>query len=300
MQKLIIDTDPGQDIDDLLAIWFALLRPELDIKAITTVTWPSDKRARLVRRLLRYLDRADAPVGAGMQLPLRPVSAEEWANQQKPQAINHYCFAEPEDPRDGGPYPDAVDLLIRTVEANSGEIALACLAPLTNIACALRRRPDIAPMVQYIALMGGETALYRTEHNIAYDYIAADIVFRSGIPIFMGTWDITRRFVLTVDDCRRIKAGPSELHRAMGQAIEVWHPFQSWKPSPFMYDLYPLVHATGQKLYTTKPTSIQIETTGATTRGMTIATSGAPNAEVTVGIDEAKVRELYLSTVCPG
>jgi len=46
MEKIIIDTDPGGDIDDLMAIWFALLRPELDIKAITTVTFPSEKRAR--------------------------------------------------------------------------------------------------------------------------------------------------------------------------------------------------------------------------------------------------------------
>jgi purine nucleosidase/pyrimidine-specific ribonucleoside hydrolase len=52
MQKVLIDTDPGQDIDDILAIAFALKRPELDIKAITTVTKPSYKRARIVKRLL--------------------------------------------------------------------------------------------------------------------------------------------------------------------------------------------------------------------------------------------------------
>ena len=56
MPPILIDTDPGQDIDDLLAIHFALLRQELDIKAITTVTWPSDQRGRLIKRLLRYLE----------------------------------------------------------------------------------------------------------------------------------------------------------------------------------------------------------------------------------------------------
>ena len=142
MQKLLIDTDPGQDIDDLLAIWFALLRPELEIKAITTVTWPTDMRARLIRRLLRYLGRADIPVGAGMQLPLRPVSSEEWKSQQDlSRSMNHYAFAQPEDAADAGPYPDAVDLIIRTVEQNAGQIALACIAPLTNIAVALPPPP---------------------------------------------------------------------------------------------------------------------------------------------------------------
>ena len=77
MQKILIDTDPGQDIDDLLAIQFALQRPELDIKAITTVTLPSHKRARLVKRLLRYLNRTDIPVAAGMEFPLRQFSEAE-------------------------------------------------------------------------------------------------------------------------------------------------------------------------------------------------------------------------------
>ena len=76
MPKIIIDTDPGQDIDDLLAIFFALRRPELDIQAITTVTYPTDRRARLVKRLLRYLWRSAIPVAAGMNYPVRPFSTQ--------------------------------------------------------------------------------------------------------------------------------------------------------------------------------------------------------------------------------
>src|SRR5690606_17696737 len=159
-----------------------LLRPELDIRAITTVTWPSDRRARLIKRLLRYLGRVDIPVGAGMQLPLRPVSADEWRSQQDlSRTMNHYAFALPAAPEDGGPYEDAINLITRTVIANAGSIAIASIGPLTNIAVALRRRPELADMIQYIALMGGETALHRAEHNISFDYIAADIVLTSGI-----------------------------------------------------------------------------------------------------------------------
>ena len=188
MQKILIDTDPGQDIDDLLAIVFALKRPELDVKAITTATYPTDKRARMIRRLLRHLDRRDIAVAAGMNLPLRRMSEDELRSQHDLKAtMNHYAFAEPEDPLDEPGDEDAVELIIRTVEENPGEIALACIAPLTNIACALRRRPEIAPKIKYIALMGGELALNRAEHNIAFDYIAADIVLNSGVPLFMGT-----------------------------------------------------------------------------------------------------------------
>ena len=69
MRKIIIDTDPGQDIDDLLAILFVLKRPEFDVLAITAATYPADRRARLVKRLLRHLGRGDIPVAAGFDAP---------------------------------------------------------------------------------------------------------------------------------------------------------------------------------------------------------------------------------------
>jgi purine nucleosidase/pyrimidine-specific ribonucleoside hydrolase len=61
MGKILIDTDPGQDIDDLLAMHFALLRPELEILAICSATKPARLRARLVKRLLRMCGREDIP-----------------------------------------------------------------------------------------------------------------------------------------------------------------------------------------------------------------------------------------------
>ena len=298
MQKIIIDTDPGQDIDDLLALFFALRRPELDIKAITTVTLPSDKRARLVKRLLRYLDRTDIPVAAGMQLPLRQVSEAEVRNQYDFSCtMNHYAFAEPEDSRDEPGTENAVDLIIRTVEKNPGEVGLACIAPLTNIACALRKKPEIAGKIKYIAMMGGETALNRIEHNVAFDYIATDIVLTSGIPIFMGTWDVTRRFVLTQEDCDLFRKSPSPLCQALGRAIDLWHPVQNWKPGPVMYDMFPIIWSFDRSYYTTKPMSVRIETKGECTRGMTVVGGNVPGIEVTTDIRAAELRKLYLETV---
>ncbi len=296
--KLIIDTDPGQDIDDLLAILFALRRPELDIKAITTVTFPSDKRARMVKRLLRHLDRTDIPVAAGMQLPLRAVSEEEARGQRDLRVtMNHYCFAEPEDPRDDPGDADAVDLIIRTVNQHPGEIVLACIAPLTNIACALRRAPEISGKIKYIAMMGGETALNRREHNIAFDYIAADIVLSSGVKIYMGTWDVTRRFILSKDDCELFRSHHSPLYRALAEAINCWHPVQNWKPGPVMYDLFPMVWAFDRSYYTTTPLAVRVETTGDLTRGMTVPGGDDANIEVTTEIRQEALRNFYLETV---
>jgi purine nucleosidase/pyrimidine-specific ribonucleoside hydrolase len=298
MQKIVIDTDPGQDIDDLLAIIFALKRPELDIKAITTVNYPATKRARLVKRLLRYLDRTDIPVGAGMELPLRPLDPAEWKKQQDlAWSMNHYGFAEPEDPLDAEWEEDAVGLLIRTIEQNPGEIILACIAPLTNIACALRRRPEIAGKIKSIAMMGGSFDGDRVEHNVGFDRTATELVLTSGIPICMGTWEVTRQFILTKEDCELFRAHREPVLQALAKAIDQWHPAQSWKPSPVMYDVFPMVWAFDLSYYTTAPMPVEIETKDKVLLGRTFVREGAPVIEVTTSVCADALREFYLETV---
>jgi purine nucleosidase len=297
-QKLLIDTDPGQDIDDLLALLFALQREELDIRAITTVTYPATRRARLVKRLLRWLSREDIPVAAGMDYPLRVMSAEEITRQEDLSfTLNHACFAEPEDSRDEVNDFDAAGLIIRTVEAHPGEVAIACLAPLTNIACALQRNPGIAKKIAYIAMMGGEISLNRKENNVAFDAVAADVVLSSGIPIAMGTWDVTRRFVLTAEDCALFHHASSPLLQSIGQAIEAWHPAQSWKPGPVMYDVFPIIWAFRREFYQTESLPVRVETSGKYTAGMTVVTPSGAKIDVTTGIQQEELRKLYLETV---
>jgi inosine-uridine nucleoside N-ribohydrolase len=211
--------------------------------------------------------------------------------------MNHYVFAEPEDSRDEPGDGDAVSLLIQTIERYPGEIVLACLAPLTNIACALRRKPEIAGKIKSIAMMGGEVALNRAEHNVAFDYIAADIVLTSGVPIYMGSWDVTRRFVLSKADCELFREHSSPVCQAMAVAIDRWYLAQSWKPGPVMYDVFPIVWAFDRSYYTTKPMSVQVETKGEGTLGMTVLRDHASPVEVTVDMRADALRDLYLKTV---
>ncbi|MCK6490687.1 MAG: nucleoside hydrolase [Planctomycetes bacterium] len=296
-QRLLIDTDPGQDIDDLLALHFALLRPELDIRAITTVTAPAAGRARLVRRLLRHLGRDGVPVAAGMELPLRDLDPAELAAQDDlARTMNHRCFAEPEDGRDAPADHDAAGLIIRTVEAHPGAVGIAAIAPLTNLATALRRRPSIAAQIPFVALMGGEVAQLRSEHNIASDPVAAQIVLSSGIPIRMGTWSVTRQVTLDDADCRRFADDARPLHRALAAAIAAWRPAQPWKPGPVMYDLFPLVWAFAPALYRLEAMRVSVAAGPGPAAGMTIPGAGHP-LEATTAVDAAAVKRLYLETV---
>ncbi|HCD32233.1 MAG TPA: hypothetical protein DER01_07475 [Phycisphaerales bacterium] len=298
MPPILIDTDPGQDIDDLLAIHFALLRQELDIKAITTVTWPSDQRGRLIKRLLRYLDRTDIPVAAGMQYPLRPMPEDQKLEQHNlDSCMNHRCFALPEDDQDQVDDFDGPGLIIKTVEEHAGEIVLCCIAPLTNIATALCRKPEIAGKIKAIAMMGGETALNRREHNVAFDYNAAEIVFQSSVPIVMGTWDVTRRFVITKDECDIFAQQDSPLHDALYASIQKFLPIHHWKPGPVMYDIFPFIWAMGLEHYTLEQQSVEIQTADQSTRGMSLPIGNHTHIQVTTDMDAKAVKELYFKTI---
>jgi len=297
-QKIWIDTDPGDDIDDLLALAFALLRSELDVLGITTVTAFADKRAALVRTLLRTLNKQHIPVGAGMQLPMREIDSSEYnrMTDNGGYVMNHGAAADPLTE----PAESAIELLVQSVHANPGEIGLVTLGPLTNIAAAMRYDPSIAKKLKWIAVMGGEVVVYRREHNISWDDHAADIVFRSGVPMFVGTWSVTRRIVVTEELCVRIREHGSEWCRFLSECIRLWWPYKLQKPGPVLFDIAPIVWSFNRSLYKTTPMALHVETKGEYTRGVTVPVADAPaNAEVTIDVDEAAVLNMFMETLCP-
>jgi len=113
--NILIDTDPGQDIDDVLALWFALRHPALAVRAITTVTYPSEARAKIARRLTELLGK-DTSVGAGMQTPMRVFGADERTFQYDlSKSMNHTLG----EPADTGPFPDARKTLNNRTKGDS-------------------------------------------------------------------------------------------------------------------------------------------------------------------------------------
>lgn len=300
MQKIIIDTDIGDDIDDILAIAFALLRSELDIKAITTVTTYSDKRAQMVKKLLRIAGKNDIPVGAGLELPLRKYTVKDYERMTNNQGyvLNQFPFVKPEDLIEDSAIEDAVDLIIRTIEQYPGEIGLIGIGPLSNIAVALQRKPSISKKLKWIALMGGEVHLSRAEHNIAWDSHSAEVVFASGVPLFLGTWDVTRGFVLMPEHCDIIKNHGTPLCDALSECIDMWWPYKAHKPGPVMYDIAPIIWSFNRDYYTTEPLEVHVETAGEFTNGMTVARGDQVNMEVTVDMREDDILKLFMSTVC--
>ena len=296
-RSILIDTDPGDDIDDMIALAFAVRRPDFDLKAVTTVTGRTDLRAHLVHALLRTAGRTQIPVGAGMPLPLqctRPAERAAWLTTGG-YRLNHYAVCSVTDR--AAPVADGVDLIVRTVSDHPGEVTVVCIGPLTNIAAALLKEPALAERIPRIALMGGEPHLNKIEHNISSDPHATNVVLSSGIPIFMGTWDVTRRVILSEDDCTALRATALPLNVLLADAAAFWWPHRGVKPGAVVYDASALLWLLHPEWYDTEAMHLSVETRGEYTSGMVVRTSGEPNVEATTGMDAEAAKGCVMETL---
>jgi purine nucleosidase len=194
---VILDTDPG--IDDALAILLAVASPEVTLCGVTVTGGNCAMRDgwHNARAVLSMIQRNDIPVLAGVELPLlRPafIAAETHGasglGYATPLPATHAT-----DPR------HAVDFLIDTIMANPGEVTLVPVAPLTNIAMAIRKEPRIVSAVRDVIIMGGAVRVdgnttSLAEFNFYVDPHAAHIVMQSGMPMTLVPWDITRDVML--------------------------------------------------------------------------------------------------------
>jgi inosine-uridine nucleoside N-ribohydrolase len=205
-QKIIFDTDfvvPPQD--DSMALILALKSPELRVLGLTTVAG-NDSMERATSDALRMLEiagRTDIPVFKGANMPLRHEKSEWagtvhgrwWSDDPPPAPPGGFAKKQPEP-------GSAMDFIIRTVNANPGQVTIAAIGPLTNIAMALRQEPGLASRIKRLAIMGGAIASLadgagnmtpNAEFNIWVDPEAARIVFRSGVPISLTPLNVTRK-----------------------------------------------------------------------------------------------------------
>jgi len=199
-REIIIDTDPGRD--DAVAILLALMVPEaLSVLGVTCVAGNVSLAAtwRNARRVCALAGRADIPVLAGCDRPLRraPSSAEHVHGADGLAGLDLPAPAAPADPR------GAVDFLIDTLRTRpAGLVTLVAIGPLTNIAAALARAPDIAGRLAGIVVMGGAHLVAGNvtpvaEFNIHADPEAADAVLRAGAPVTLVPLDVTHKALVT-------------------------------------------------------------------------------------------------------
>lgn len=188
-ERMIIDTDCGYFGDDGATIAMLLRAPSTaKVEAITIVSgnvW-SASSLRFTRDILKLLGHPQIPIYLGADMPLKhtPAMAEEAHRKWGPLEFRG-AFGEKKPPTPKIP-ANAVDEIIRRIEAAPGQITIVALGPMTNIALALRKRPAIASEIRRLVFMGGQlrvpgNASKQAEFNFWFDPEAASAVLQSPI-----------------------------------------------------------------------------------------------------------------------
>jgi purine nucleosidase len=203
-RAFLIDTDTASD--DAVALIMALRAPDVRVVAITTVAGNVDVQQSTRNALYTVeLCGADVPVYAGAEKPLlRRYENATWFHGRDGLGDHGYP-----PPRRAPEKAHAVDAIIDAVEANPG-LVIVTLAPLTNLALALARKPAIASKVSRCVVMGGAPCCEgnvtpAAEYNIWVDPEAARIVMLSPLPVELVGWHLCRGdAVLREDDIARV------------------------------------------------------------------------------------------------
>ena len=243
-EKYIIDTDIGDDVDDAFAVMLAA-KSKLDVIGITTFFRNSMQRAKMAKYFLRLIGREDIPIFAGVDKPfiqkiqyLLPAEMLEKEEREGYYTLPQYM---PEMNGEEITNENAVDFIVKMAEKHGKNLVLVPIGPLTNIAMAIRKAPDIMRKVKQIRIIGGNYSIAQPEWNIACDPEAAKIVFTSGIPIKAIGIDITMRCPLSDEQLDKLKNLGSEGASLICNMIEKWMAHYNYT-RPVMHD--PLVLAS--------------------------------------------------------
>ncbi|GAA2808564.1 nucleoside hydrolase [Nonomuraea dietziae] len=296
VKKLLIDCDPG--IDDALALALAGGSPEIDLVGITTVGGNVSLELTTANALaLREFYRlGDVPVTPGCAGALMG----ERVRAESVHGATGLGGVELPAPVKGVSDGHAVDFIIETLRANPGEITLAAVGPLTNIAMAVRREPRIVEWVRDFVIMGGSYTRGNhtpaAEFNIRADPEAASIVFRAGWTVTMVGLDVTLTAVVTEAILDRM--------RTLGRLADLVVPISQFygivtaEGGPAIHDAVAVAHVIDPTLLTCVPAVVDVETMGTYTAGMTVTDfridERTANASVATGLDVDRFWKLTL------
>ncbi len=295
-QKIIIDTDPGQD--DAVAILLALASPEeIEVLGLTCVAGnvPLDLTSKNARIVCELAGKTNVKVFAGCDRPMGRdlVTAEHVHGKTGLDGPN---LPDPTMPLIPG---HAVDFIIDTIRDHApGVITLCPLGPLTNIATAFEKAPDIVKRVKKIVLMGGGyfeggNITPTAEFNIYVDPQAADIVFKSGVPIVVMPLDVTHKALVTKPRNDAFRALSTRVGTAVAQMTDFFERFDKEKygsEGAPLHDPCVTAYLINPDLFTGRHINVEIETQSELTMGMTVAdwwrvTDRTPNATFMGDID---------------
>jgi purine nucleosidase len=264
-EKVILDTDIGDDIDDAFAVALALRSPELQILGITTTFGDTETRAKLLDRFLAEVGRPEIPVAAGVTTPPKGTFTQRrYAENSRFAKSSH---------------PDAVAFLLDQIRRSPGQITLIAIGPLMNIGAAIDKDPGTFRKLKRVILMGGsihrgygdlgfgQPTPPQPEWNILNDIPSAQKLFASGVPLFVMPLDATQ---LKLDEVKRafLFSQGTPLTDALTLLYHQWG-----QQTPTLFDPMTIAFLVNPALCPVQPMRIRVDD-----KGFTRPDSGPPNA----------------------
>jgi purine nucleosidase len=296
--RVIIDNDPG--FEDYIGTLMALQWPRVKVEALTIVPGVIPDpyiAATNDLKFLEYVGREDIPVAVGMNKPLK---GDVFFPKDESDRYIHFWDSYP-TPRQKILQTDAVDLIISRIMSSPGEITLVAAGPLTNIAAAIMREPQIVKNVKKIVIMGGTTLPYVddtsyvpgtsrvAEFNIFTDPEAANIVFGSGAEIVMVGLNVTVKLFLTPDLLEQIR-------QLKNRATNLLEPMLAHTSLTPLWDTLTIAISIDPYLVTTQRSRVEVVLENDQgQRGRTLVFKDADgNVNVSMDVDIARVKPLIV------
>lgn len=293
---VVYDTDLGEDIDDLYALYLALFHPGIEVLAVTTVHGDTQAKARLVKKVLRLAGFSEIPVGAGIEMSQTRIAR----GQRLPNpadAASYIRYVVPNDQEWGVTSPSASEVIDRVLAAAGQPVAFIVEGAFSNVAAAMRTIGPKPGSIRCVAAMGGEMQRIMSEYNVLCDPEAADAVLNSGLPVFLGTHDLTAQVCMSMAEVQAtFGVGDNPIHRVLRDCTELW-----WekvrggaKSGPVLYDVVPVFWLANPRSVQTRNASVRVELDGHYTRGQTVRVpDGHKNILESVSLDAGALRSRF-------
>lgn len=273
-QKIILDVDTG--VDDAIALLYAFLCDELDIKLISVIGGNVKVNQSTLNTLYmtQNFARYPIPVVKGSSKPLKKALPAKLGvhgkkglgnvievTQTKLKPINSRGYGASEALRDA-------------VLNNKNEVTIVCQGPSTNVALALQKYPQITPFIQKILVMGGSldgsgSITKYAGFNVYCDPDACDIIVKSGIPIVFSPKEIGLNTYLTQPILDRW-AKLSKTGEAVKNLYNGYHDLLLPADKFATHDLCAVMSIVKPQYFKTKPVLVKVNTTDGRKRGQTI------------------------------
>lgn len=283
-QKVILDTDIGDDIDDAFALALALQSPELQIMQVNADFGDTPLRARLLERFLKAVNREDIPVAVGVQTVVHSDFTQR-----------RYAEREPES---DVPKRDAIDSTLELIQRYPGEITLIAIGPYVDVGAMIDKDPATFRKLKRVIVMGGSIYQGYTnggineytkplgpepEWNVLNDIPGARKLLASGVPVYMMPLDATQ---LKLDEVKRALLFQHD-SAITDQLTLLYH--QWGQLTPTLYDPMAVGFAIDPGLCPVTPMRIRVDDQGNTKPEL-----GQPNVQVCLHSDSEKFFDFYM------